>query len=94
MVERKHVDGRRPADILLYTLTTCGWCKRTKALLQEVGIGYDYIDVDTVDPSELEAVKDELIRWNPAGSFPTVVVNKQSCIIGFDEDKLRRLAGE
>ncbi len=94
MVEPKHVDGRQPASILLYTLTTCGWCKKTKALLQELGLGYDYIDVDTLDPEGVEAVRVDLGKWNPALSFPTVVVDNEKCMIGYDEDGIREIASK
>lgn len=92
MIEPKHVDGRQPVNFLLYTLTTCGWCKKTKSLMQELGVGYDYVDVDSLDPSEIEEAKVAIEKWNPALSFPTILVNGSECIIGFDEDRIRELA--
>jgi glutaredoxin-like protein NrdH len=29
------------------------------------------------------------MRWNPRGSFPTVVVNDSVCIVGYDEKKIK-----
>ena len=92
MIEPKHVDGRKPAGILLYTLTTCAWCKRAKSLLQELGLGYDYIDVDTLDSEGVETVRVDLEKWNPALSFPTIVVDGERSMIGYDEDGLKELA--
>ncbi|HEY3297585.1 MAG TPA: glutaredoxin family protein [Armatimonadota bacterium] len=94
MIERKHVEGRRPVDLLLYTLSTCGWCKKTKALLQELGVGYDYVDIDQVDPSDADVAKEEVIKWNPSCSFPTIVVNGNECLVGFQEARLRELVGK
>jgi len=32
-------------------------------------------------------------RWNPAGSFPVLVVDDSRCIIGFREDEIRAALG-
>lgn len=92
MISYTHVDGNEPCKLKIYTLSTCGWCKKTKALLNELGVGYDYIDVDLVDSSDLDEVRKEIQKWNPSFSFPTIVVNDERSIIGFKEDELRRLA--
>ena len=92
MIERKHVDEREPMGLLLYTLTTCGWCKKTKALLQELGLGYDDIDVDTLDAAGVEAAGVDIGKWNPELTFPTIVVGGERCMVGFDEDGIRQLA--
>ena len=52
----EHVEGEDRGDVMLYALSTCGWCKKTKALLQELGVAYKYVDVDQLDLEELEEV--------------------------------------
>ncbi len=88
-MHKTHVDGRESVSILIYTLSTCGWCRKTKDLLNELGVAYDYIDVDQVDPNETAAVRKEIATWNPACSFPTIVINGKDCIVGYQEDKIR-----
>ena len=88
-----HVDGRQGAGIFLYALSTCGWCRLTKELLSGLGVAYDYVDVDRLDPDETARVRKELMKWNPSCSFPTVVIDGKDCIIGFQEDKLRKAVG-
>jgi glutaredoxin-like protein NrdH len=93
-MERMHVDGDNRGDIMLYTLSTCGWCKRTKALLRELNVMYDFVEVDTLDKKEerdaaMEAVK----KWNPACSFPSLVIDNKECLVGFQEQKLREKFG-
>ncbi|HQN01444.1 MAG TPA: glutaredoxin family protein [Candidatus Hydrogenedentes bacterium] len=78
---------------MLYTLSTCIWCKRTKLFLQQQGIGYDYIDVDSLEGDEKEKTLEEIRRWNPRCSFPSLVVNGERCVVGFDEDKIREAVG-
>lgn len=43
---KQHVDGKDKGIIELYALSTCVWCKMTKALLEKMDIGFDYVYVD------------------------------------------------
>lgn len=95
MLEPKHVEGTYSKHrVFLYTLTTCGWCRKTKALLQELGVAYDYVDVDEQEGGNKELARQEVLKWNQACSFPTIVVDGTDCLVGFQEDKLRELAAE
>ena len=84
-----HVKGIKKADIMIYALSTCGWCQKTKTLLNELGIAYDYIDVDELDPDEKEQVMAEVRRYNPGESFPTCVVNGKG-IAGYSPEALKK----
>jgi len=94
MAEFIKVSGRDIGDIKIYTLSTCGWCKKTKAFLNENGIKYAYIDVDKLEGNETDMIRREQMKFNKSGSFPTIVINDKDCIIGYDEDALRALIGE
>jgi glutaredoxin-like protein NrdH len=94
MLKPTHVDGEQTAKIMIYALSTCGWCKKTKAFLDELGVAYDYVDVDNLEGEDQDAVMKEVARWNPSRSFPTIVVNENECIIGFQHDKLRQVVGK
>jgi len=83
-----HHDGTDKGNIMLYALSTCGWCRKTKRLLDDQGIEYDFIDIDLLTPDEKGAVMDKVRQWNPEATFPTVVVNGNNCIVGYDEDKI------
>ena len=83
-----NVKGKKTKKILLYALSTCGWCKKTRELLDELGVEYDYVYVDLARESEKEIDK-ELKKWNPELSFPTVIIDNSECIVGFNPDKLR-----
>ena len=85
----KHSKGVKKADIKLFALSTCIWCRKTKALLDELGVDYNYVDVDLTEGEESERVRQEMSRWNPKISFPTLVLNNEKCIIGFDEQAIR-----
>jgi glutaredoxin len=84
-----HVEGADKGKIMLYALSTCGWCKKTKELLKELGVAFSYTDVDTLSGSEKQAVVEEVKKWNPSCSFPTLVIGSENCIVGFKEDQIR-----
>jgi glutaredoxin-like protein NrdH len=87
----KHVPGKKVAHIMLYALSTCPWCQKTKRLLDEMGVEYYYEDVDLISGDERRDVISDVERWNPNRSFPTLVINDTRCIIGFQENELRSL---
>ena len=86
----KKVPGKRKGDILLFALSTCGWCRKTKNLLDTLGVEYRYIDVDLLDGEAKKEVIAELNRWNPVHSFPCVVIDDDKCIVGFQEEKIKQ----
>jgi glutaredoxin len=85
----KHVPGREAGQIMLYALSTCVWCAKTKKLLDEMGVAYDYEYVDHLQGEAREQAIREVKNWNPACSFPTLVINDRICIVGFKEDEIR-----
>ena len=89
----QHIEGRDKGKILIYTLSTCGWCRKTKNLLKELGIGYSFVDVDLLQGPAREQVMGEMQKWNPRGSFPTIIINNRESILGFDEEKIREALG-
>lgn len=88
-----HVKGNKMGKVVLYALSTCGWCRKTKRLLDKMGIEYSYVDVDLLEDKEEDEVMKEIERWNPKCSFPTVVVNNEKCIVGFNEEKIKKAVG-
>jgi len=89
-----HVAGKKKGQVMLYALSTCGWCKKTKALLDELGVEYDYTDVDLLVGEEQNVVVKEIEKFNPDCNFPTLVIDSQKCIIGFKEDDIREALGK
>jgi len=88
-----HVDGKNRGSIKLYALSTCQWCHKTKVLLEEIGVAFDYDYVDLLEGTEQDRVMDEIERWNPRGSFPTLVIDNRKAIVGFREQEIREAVG-
>jgi len=74
---------------MLYALSTCQWCHKTKELLQELGVEFDYQYVDLLEGKELNDVMNAVEKVNPKGSFPTLVINGSRSIVGFRESEIR-----
>jgi glutaredoxin len=85
----EHVSGNKKGTVMLYALSTCGWCKRTKELLREIGVEFDYVYVDLLEGKEQDLAMDNVERFNPSGSFPTLVINDKKSIVGFKEQEIR-----
>jgi len=85
----KHIKGDQKGKIVLYALSTCQWCRKTKDLLKNLNIEYYYVDVDMTEGKEREELLGELKKYNPNCSFPTIVIDDSDFIIGFDEDKIK-----
>jgi len=87
----EHVSGKNAGLIVLYALSTCPWCNKTKQLLKDMGVDYYYTNVDLLPAQEKEQVMKTVEKWNPNCSFPTMVVDDGKCIVGFQEDEIRRV---
>jgi len=85
----EHVSGKNMGTVMLYALSTCGWCKRTKDLLREMGVEFDYAYVDLLEGKEQDDAMNTVERFNPPGSFPTLVINNKKSIVGFKEQEIR-----
>lgn len=84
------VDGKNKGSIVLYALSTCVWCRKTKQLLDQLGVEYHYVNVDLLQGEEKTRAIEEVKKINPRCSFPTLSVNDQ-CIVGFDELKIQEV---
>jgi glutaredoxin-like protein NrdH len=85
----QHVTGKNAGHIVLYALSTCPWCHKTKALLDSFGIDYSYVYVDLLSKEDKDIAMQTIEKFNPSISFPTLVINNKDYIIGFQEDKIR-----
>jgi glutaredoxin len=90
--------GSVPGDhnehqVVFYGLSTCVWCKRTRRFLEDSRIAFDFVYVDLLNGQEREDIKEKVRKWNPAVSFPTVVVDDSRSVIGFRQEELKEVLG-
>jgi glutaredoxin len=84
-----HMPGRKAGHVMLYALSTCGWCRKTKKLLDDLGVEYNYEYVDQLPGDEKEEAVRKVTKWNPSCSFPTLVLDNKKPIIGYREDEIK-----
>jgi len=89
----QHVEGQDKGKLVLFALSTCGWCKKTRALIEDLNADYDYVYVDLLKGEERDEAVEMIKKWNPQVSFPTLVVNDEKCIVGFKEDEIKEAIG-
>jgi glutaredoxin len=89
-MEVKHIDGEKKGKIMLYALSTCGWCKKTKDFLNKLGVEYKYVFVDDLEGEDREKAMEEIKKWNPNRSFPTLIIDNEKCIVGFKVHEIKK----
>jgi len=93
MIKIEHVKGKNKGKILLYALSTCIWCKMTKEFLDKLGVEYSFVYVDLLEGKDKDKSTEDIKKWNPMCSFPTMVINDKKCIVGFKEKEIKEALG-
>ena len=91
-MKMNHVSGNSKGRIILYALSTCVWCRKTKQLLDQLGVEYNYVALDLLEGEEKTKATEEVKNLNPRCSFPTLAIGGK-CIVGFNEQRIRELVG-
>ena len=74
--------------VKIFSLSTCSHCKSTKRLLDECTIQYEFVDVDLLQGDERKAILDDVKKFNPKCSFPTIIIGKK-VIVGYKEQEIK-----
>jgi len=92
-MKMQHVEGQNKGKVVLFALSTCGWCKKTRALIEDLDADYEYVYVDLTKGEEREEVVEMVKKWNPQLSFPTLVINDDTTIVGYKEEEIKEALG-
>lgn len=91
---RGHVDGKHNTHkVLLYALSTCIWCRKTRQMLEDEGVTFDYVYVDLVDAEERRSAREHIRRFSDRTSFPATIVDDVECIVGYKPEMIRECLG-
>lgn len=80
------------SDVTIYSLSTCSHCKAAKKFIGDCSVKYEFIDVDLLDREERMAILEDVRKFNPRCSFPTIVIGDK-VVVGFREDQIREALG-
>jgi glutaredoxin-like protein NrdH len=78
--------------VTIYSLSTCSHCKSTKKFLSDCTVLYDVIDVDLLEGEERKAILEDVKKFNPKCSFPTIIIGDK-VIVGFKENEIKEALG-
>lgn len=78
--------------VTLYSLSTCAHCKSTKKLLDSCTVKYEFKDVDLLDGEERQAILDDLKKFNPRCTFPTMIIGDK-VVVGYREEEIKEALG-
>ncbi len=79
-------------SVQLYSLSTCSHCKATKNLLADCTVKYEFVDVDLLQGEERAAILEDVKKFNPKCSFPTIIIGN-TVIVGFKEKEIKEALG-
>ena len=83
--------GAPSHSIVMYGLSTCVWCRKMRRFLEsEV---FEVVYVDELSGAERDAAVSEVRKWNPAVSFPTVVIDGVRSVNGHKPDEVKEVLG-
>ncbi len=81
-------------DIVVYALSTCGFCKRAMAFLNGKGVTYRYIYMDRVPLETKNETKKVLKeRFKADIAFPFAVIDGDQHLVGFIEPDWTKTLG-
>ena len=78
--------------IKVYALSTCPYCRMTRAYLDENDVQYEVVEVDLLDGDEREAAIEEVRTLSGGASFPVVVIDDE-VIVGFNKKGIKERLG-
>jgi glutaredoxin len=75
--------------VTIYSLTTCGWSKKTKAFFKQHRVDAFVIEYDMAGPDLQRKISEEM-RRNGADGFPFVKIGRH-VVKGYDPGTFERL---
>jgi glutaredoxin len=75
--------------VLVYALSTCPWCRKTKEFFTTQGVPFDYVDYDLADAGTQAQIMEELDAEGATG-FPFVKIGGM-VVLGYRPDRFAAL---
>jgi glutaredoxin len=78
--------------IMVYALSTCPWCMKTKQFLRDHKIAFNFVDYDLADEKQQEKIIEELDKLDANSGFPVIIIGTE-VIIGYQPEKISKVLG-
>ena len=84
------VEGKnKKHKVLLYAISTCGWCKRAKQNLKDLDVEYEYIDIDLSSREDKKEVTKDILGRKGRLAYPTVIIDDKILLTGPSREELK-----
>lgn len=74
--------------VKLFALSTCPYCRMTRAYLDENDVEYELTEVDHLEGEERQAAVAEVKELSGGTSFPVIVIDGE-VVVGFNKKLLK-----
>lgn len=81
-----------PEKIVLFSLSTCGFCQAIKKMFQDLDVDFELVEADVLPKDEKKQALKRLREVNPKCSFPTVTVD-DAVVVGYKIQEIKETAG-
>lgn len=77
-------------NLLFYGLSTCIHCRHTRDFLEAENIPFEIVYVDKLEGADRDSAVEQVRKYNPRISFPTLVVDGgKEVIVGFQPEAIK-----
>ena len=81
-------------DLVLFALSTCGFCRRSIKFLKEKNIAFKYVYLDKLKYETKQEIKNQLKKkFNKRAVFPYLVIDEKEVVIGFTQSEWEKALG-
>ena len=77
--------------VLVYAISTCGWCKRAKTFLNENNVEYEYVDIDLINDEDKQKIRQDIQNRGGPLAYPTLIIDNKILLTGAPQDKLKEV---
>ena len=77
--------------VLIYSISTCGWCNRAKKFLKDNNVEFEYIDIDLCNMEDKRKIIKDIQSRGGSLAYPTLIIDNKILLTGAPQDKLREI---
>jgi glutaredoxin len=78
-------------NVLMYAISTCGWCKRAKKMLNDMDVEYEYVDIDLSSWEDRQKIRQDILSRGGRLLYPTIIIDNKTLLTNPPESKIREV---
>jgi glutaredoxin len=91
-METKKVLGKKNKHhVLMYAISTCGWCRRAKRFLNDNDVEFEYLDIDQCSSEDRNSARKDIQSRGGRLAYPTIIVDNKILLTGANQEKLKEV---